>query len=87
MDQCKNCGNHYSKLFSIEMFGQTHHFDCFECAITALAPRCGHCNTLIIGHGVEAGDLIYCCAHCSRVEGHMGLQDHSTSTFAPPDIR
>jgi hypothetical protein len=27
-------------------------FDCFECAIQALAPTCAHCQSRVIGHGV-----------------------------------
>ena len=49
--------------------GLPHTFDCFECAIEALAPRCARCTTKIIGHGIEAGDSFFCCAHCARESG------------------
>ena len=52
--QCEVCGNDYDKSFEIVMMGVTHVFDSFECAIHALAPRCGHCGCSIIGHGLES---------------------------------
>ena len=54
MQTCEKCGNQYDKAFTVLMDGEQHVFDCFECAISKLAPHCSHCNTLIIGHGVEA---------------------------------
>jgi hypothetical protein len=45
-------------------------FDSFECAIHAMAPVCAHCKCKVIGHGVESGGSIYCCASCAR---HAGL--------------
>ena len=53
--QCETCGNIYEKAFHVSLDGQTHVFDCFECAIEALAPRCTHCHLRVIGHGVESG--------------------------------
>jgi len=50
-------------------------FDSFECAIAALAPVCPHCGCRIVGHGVQHGDGIFCCAHCARHEGVKGLVD------------
>jgi hypothetical protein len=87
MSQCENCGNVYSKTFTVNMSGQSHSFDCFECAINFMAPRCNHCATIIIGHGVEAGDLPFCCASCARHEGYMGLHDHTSTAVRPTDIR
>lgn len=40
-----------------------------------LAPRCVHCDCTVIGHGVLAGDTIYCCVHCAQHEGEVGLKD------------
>jgi hypothetical protein len=61
---CEVCGNEYDKVFEVNKDGTTHVFDCFECAIQALAPQCANCNCRIIGHGMEAGGEFYCCAHC-----------------------
>lgn len=75
MATCEVCHNEYDKAFEVVMAGKTHVFDSFECAIHALAPTCGHCGCRIIGHGVEAGRNIYCCAHCAEQHGVSGLQD------------
>jgi cytochrome P450 len=50
-------------------------FDSFECAIHAMAPRCAHCDCRVVGHGIEAGNKIYCCAHCAKHEGVKGVSD------------
>ena len=60
------------------MGGKTHVFDSFECAIQALAPTCAHCGCRIIGHGIEAGGVFYCCAHCADQQGVRGVQDRGT---------
>jgi hypothetical protein len=67
--KCEVCGNHYDKAFHVSADGVTHTFDSFECAIEKLAPRCGHCGLRIIGHGVEKGATMYCCAHCAQAKG------------------
>jgi nitrite reductase/ring-hydroxylating ferredoxin subunit len=65
--RCEVCGNEYERAFSIRTSGgEAHVFDSFECAIEALAPRCAHCKCRVIGHGVEEGGRIFCCAHCAR---------------------
>jgi len=40
MARCETCGNEYSKAFRVNLAGESHIFDCFECAILALAPEC-----------------------------------------------
>lgn len=79
MSKCEVCGNEYDQTFDIVINGERHVFDCFECAITALAPVCGHCGCKIIGHGVEAGQHIYCCASCAEQAGVHGLRDNVRS--------
>jgi hypothetical protein len=76
MARCEVCGNDYDKAFQI-LDGTTHVFDCFECAIQALAPQCAHCGCRIIGHGVEAGGRMFCCAHCAEQMGEHGLRDRA----------
>jgi hypothetical protein len=72
------CGNSYDKAFSISVGnGDVHTFDSFECAIQKLAPVCAHCNCRILGHGVEAGGKMYCCAHCARHTGEQALRDRA----------
>jgi hypothetical protein len=77
MAMCEVCGNEYHLSFQIIAAGQTHVFDSFECAIHKLAPVCNHCGCKIIGHGVEAHETFYCCAHCARQQGVKQLVDHA----------
>ena len=73
MAKCDVCGNDYDKSFRITTVdGRTHTFDAFECAIHKLAPKCGHCGCMIIGHGIEASGDMYCCANCAR---HAGVDE------------
>jgi hypothetical protein len=75
MTPCEVCGNKYDKAFQVLIAGQSHTFDSFECAIHALAPTCAHCRCKILGHGVEARGSFYCCAHCARASGVVGVDD------------
>lgn len=75
MAQCEVCGNDYDKAFELIAGGRRHVFDSFECAIHAVAPRCVHCQCHIIGHGVEVGSQLYCCAHCAKHSGAEGVRD------------
>ncbi len=77
MGLCACCGNEYDKSFEVTKAGETKTFDSFECAIHLLAPRCAHCSMTIIGHGVQAGKAIYCCAHCAAEMGHTELVDRT----------
>jgi len=69
MPECEVCGNDYDKAMEITKNAETRVFDSFECAIHALAPQCAHCGCRVVGHGIEAGDETYCCAHCARAGG------------------
>jgi hypothetical protein len=77
MLRCETCGNEYDKAFQIILDGQSHFFDSFECAIHLLAPECAHCGCKVIGHGVEANRVFYCCAHCASQEGVCEVADRS----------
>jgi hypothetical protein len=77
MAQCETCGNNYDKTFDIVLGRQNHTFDSFECAIHKLAPTCAHCSCRILGHGVEAGEAIYCCAHCAEESGVHEIRDRA----------
>lgn len=74
---CEVCGNQYDKAFEVIMLGQSHVFDSFECALYALAPTCAHCGCRIVGHGVEANHAMFCCVHCSKKAGVIGLKDRA----------
>lgn len=74
---CEVCGNDYDKTFEVIVAGRTHVFDCFECAVHALAPPCAHCGCRVVGHGMEVDDTLFCCAHCARESGHGELRDRA----------
>lgn len=75
MAVCDTCGNDYDKSFTVTRGSETRTFDSFECAAHLMAPTCKHCGCRILGHGVEAGHSIYCCANCSREAGAPGATD------------
>lgn len=75
MPTCETCGNSYDQTFNVVKNGTTYTFDSFECAIHKLAPRCAHCDTPIVGHGVEARGIVFCCANCARADGAPGPRD------------
>jgi hypothetical protein len=75
MATCETCGNDYDKAFQITVNGGSHTFDSFECAIQALAPTCAHCQTRIVGHGLENAGVFFCCEHCAESEGVKGMRD------------
>jgi len=74
---CDMCGNDYDKSFQIVQAGKSYTFDSYECAIHMLAPACAHCGCRVIGHGVEAEGVMYCCAHCARQKGARELKDRA----------
>jgi hypothetical protein len=76
MERCDNCGNAYDKNFKVIKGDEIYTFDCFECAINKLAPVCKCCGTRIIGHGLENGSDLFCCAGCARMDGVTELADH-----------
>jgi hypothetical protein len=63
---CEVCGNKTANCFEVRLGGKTHLFDSFECALEALATRCGFCNCQIRGHSVVLGDKIYCSYPCAN---------------------
>jgi len=77
MATCEVCGNDYDKMIEVVLNGKSHYFDCFECAIHALAPECSHCGCSIIGHGMEAEGEFFCCAHCAGHHGQTQMQDRA----------
>jgi hypothetical protein len=74
---CQVCGNHYDKAFTVVHGGRSFVFDCFECAIHALAPSCAHCGCRIVGHGMESAGEMYCCSHCAEARGVVGMKDRT----------
>lgn len=87
MAKCEVCGNEYDQLIEIKTSGdsQVHHFDCFECAIHQLAPKCSECGVRVLGHGVEIADELFCGAHCARARGYTHAVDHVDIELAMPN--
>ena len=77
MATCEICGNDYDKAFQVLKDGEAHTFDSFECAITALAPRCAACDVRIVAHGLEKDGMLFCCNHCASAKGVKGLRDRA----------
>ncbi|QRR35815.1 hypothetical protein JNX00_08105 [Hydrogenophaga sp. YM1] len=77
MARCDVCGNDYDRSFQIVTQDRTVTVDSFECGIHSCAPACAHCGCKVIGHGVQDGERIFCCAHCARESGVDALQDRS----------
>jgi hypothetical protein len=77
MAVCDVCGNDYPRSFRVESTKGSFTFDSFECAIHLLAPTCKHCGCRIIGHGVEADNEYFCCAHCAHSEGATTIVDNA----------
>jgi hypothetical protein len=84
MPRCETCHNDYDKAFEIHKDGKSYTFDCFECAIHALAPKCMSCGCRVLGHGVEEDGSIYCCASCARDMGRTTLRDRGDVAPASP---
>ena len=76
MPVCDTCGNDYDRAFTVTLHdGSTHTFDSVECAAQAIAPTCAQCGVRVLGHGLEAGDRVFCCDHCAQKAGVSGLRD------------
>jgi hypothetical protein len=84
MALCATCGNEYDRCLEVRLDGHTLPFDCFECAIHALAPVCRSCGCRIIGHGVQADERLFCSAHCARQLGIRGVGSHVSEPPSPP---
>ena len=75
---CEVCGNEYDKTFQVTTgAGRSHTFDSFECAVQALAPTCENCGVRILGHGVENGAHMFCCANCAHKKGVKSVKDRA----------
>jgi hypothetical protein len=83
MAMCKVCGNEYAYAFEVVRNGQSNTYDCFECAIHDMAPTCVHCQCRVIGHGIAAGDQVFCCAHCAREHDVTGVADRAAQSPKP----
>lgn len=77
MSRCDVCGNEYAHTFTLRTSdGDEFVFDSFECAIHRCAPTCAHCGCRVIGHGIQAGERVYCCANCAQESGVGSVSDN-----------
>jgi len=65
---CEHCGGRDGDLMEIRFQGRTRTFDCFKCAIHAMAPLCCDCGSPVIGHGIQAEGRMFCSPHCAAAE-------------------
>ena len=86
MERCDVCGNSYPRAFRVILAdGSDGVFDCLECAIARIAPVCKHCGCRVIGHGVEAAGVIFCCNHCLRASASDAVDESSMESFPASD--
>lgn len=86
MERCDVCGNRYAHAFRVILAdGSDGVFDCLECAIERIAPRCRHCGCRVIGHGVESAGVIFCCNHCVRASSSDAVDAASMDSFPASD--
>lgn len=86
MEQCDVCGNSYARAFRVILAdGSDGVFDCLECAIERVAPRCKHCGCRVIGHGVESAEVIFCSNHCLRASSSDSVDEASMESFPASD--
>lgn len=87
MAECYQCGNNYEKSFEVKLSdGSSYQFDCFQCAVTALAPRCDQCDCIMTGPGLETlSGKFYCCDHCAEVSGVKPENIRSMRNIFPPN--
>lgn len=64
--RCENCGSNIEKDYILFINGAEFFFDSFECAVNFVAPRCAHCNTVILGKSFQSGDQVFCTENCSK---------------------
>ena len=70
MATCSTCGNDYDRSFHVQTHtGDEYDFDSIECAASKIAPQCEHCGCVVLGHGIQAGSTVFCCANCAREAG------------------
>jgi len=80
MAKCDVCGNDYPRSFQVITHdGRKMTFDSFECAIHKAAPTCAHCACTVIGHGIQDGERVFCCAHCARHAGATAAVDNTAN--------
>jgi hypothetical protein len=67
MRSCKKCGHAASTPVLVGIGdGPEYTFDCFECAIDTLAPRCPECGSVYLDRAVTFGGAQFCSKACAQ---------------------
>lgn len=67
MKSCKKCGQPAQTPVTVRVgAGPQYTFDCFDCAIETLAPRCPECGRSYTGHPVTLGEQRFCSTACAQ---------------------
>jgi hypothetical protein len=78
---CSTCGNDYELTFHVRTHtGEDYDFDSIECAAAKVAPQCAHCGCTVLGHGIQSGSAVYCCANCARQADVAGVSDNARAS-------
>lgn len=62
---CEVCGKN-RECFEVFLGSEKHIFDSFECAMSAMLPKCAHCRCQIVGVGVQLGSAMFCSYMCAN---------------------
>ena len=86
MERCDVCGNSDANAFRvIRADGSGGVFDCLQCAIERIAPRCSRCGYRILGHVVGCSGVIFCCEYCARESSNDAIDEASKESFPASD--
>jgi hypothetical protein len=77
MNKCEVCNGVYNN-FQVISGEKYHEFDCFECAIIALAPTCFRCGNKIAGHVHTNQGKVFCDSLCAWNSNFVPLTDRQS---------
>ena len=62
---CEVCGKSQDSCFEVNLGGERHVFDSFECAMRGLIRKCTLCDNIVFDLGVVIGHRLYCSTPCA----------------------
>ena len=78
MKMCEVCDGQVQNNLQIIIGEKSHHFDCFECAIQVLAPKCNRCGCRILGRGHSRQGKFFCDSHCAWYSNPHSVTDRQS---------
>lgn len=64
---CRKCGQAAEIPVTVQVGdGSEYTFDCFDCAVETLAPRCPECGRVYSGRPVAFGEHRFCSSRCAE---------------------